>query len=60
MRRIAAAVGVAVWLAVCPAAPAAQASWSPAQLEQQFMCLPCNQRLDQSESQFAQGLRDQI
>jgi len=39
---------------------AARADWSPEDLEQQLMCLPCNQRLDQSESAFAQGLRQQI
>ncbi len=60
MRRMAAALAAVCWLAVGSPALAATATWSPAELEQQFMCLPCNQRLDQSQSQFALGLQQQI
>ncbi|MGZ4480587.1 MAG: cytochrome c-type biogenesis protein [Gaiellales bacterium] len=56
MRRLA-AVALAC-LAVLPVpAWAAGSSWSPADLESQLMCLVCNQRLDQSESAFADQIR---
>lgn len=60
MRRLAVALAAVCWLAAVPTAQAATATWSPAELEQQFMCLPCNQRLDQSQSGFALGLQQQI
>ena len=61
MRRPAAVLVAACWLALgSVSAQAAAATWSPAELEQQFMCLPCNQRLDQSQSGFALGLQQQI
>ena len=35
-------------------------TWSPAGLEQDLMCVPCNQRLDQSQSAVAIRMRTQL
>jgi cytochrome c-type biogenesis protein CcmH len=35
-------------------------SWTPAGLEQDLMCVPCNQRLDQSQSAVAVRMRTQL
>ncbi len=56
MRRLA-AIAAACLIALPAPAWAAGADWSPADLESQLMCLVCNQRLDQSESAFADQIR---
>jgi cytochrome c-type biogenesis protein CcmH len=53
---------VAVVAALLAAAPAQAATpdWTVAQVEQELMCIVCHQRLDQSSSAFADGMRAEL
>src|SRR3954471_7150913 len=53
-------LSVALTLAVAGPARAAQADWSVAELENEVMCTVCHQLLSQSQSAFADGVREQI
>ena len=59
IRRLAAAVlaGAVLLAAGCGGSGG---NWTPAGLEQDLMCVPCNQRLDQSQSAVAVRMRTQL
>ena len=59
IRRLAALVLAAAVLAAAGCGGSA-GTWSPAGLEQDLMCVPCNQRLDQSQSAVAIRMRTQL
>jgi cytochrome c-type biogenesis protein CcmH len=59
MRRLLAAAGVLLALGVQPAM-AASTDWTVAGIQQDLMCVVCHQRLDQSTSPFADGMRTEL
>ena len=59
MRRRAALVALAVGL-LATACGGSGGGWTPAGLEQELMCVPCSQRLDQSQSAVAVRMRTQL
>jgi cytochrome c-type biogenesis protein CcmH len=59
VRRRAALVALAVGL-LAAACGGSGGGWTPAGLEQDLMCVPCSQRLDQSQSAVAVRMRTQL
>jgi cytochrome c-type biogenesis protein CcmH len=57
--RLAAVIALiaAAALAAVPPVHAAQPDWTVVGIEQELMCVVCHQRLDQSNSAFADGMR---
>jgi len=61
VRRVLALALVAVAaLAAAPPARAAEPDWTVAGIQQELMCVVCHQRLDQSNSAFADGMRETL
>ena len=61
MRRVLTLALVAVAaLAAAPPARAAEPDWTVAGIQQELMCVVCHQRLDQSNSAFADGMRETL
>jgi cytochrome c-type biogenesis protein CcmH len=56
-RGLAVVLCLAAALTVASPAAAAQPDWTVAGIEQELMCVVCHQRLDQSNSAFADGMR---
>jgi cytochrome c-type biogenesis protein CcmH len=60
MRLGASILAVAATLLAAAPARAATPDWTVAQVEQELMCIVCHQRLDQSNSAFADGMRAEL
>lgn len=60
MTRRLAVLALAVAMLAAAGCGGSGGTWSPAGLEQDLMCVPCNQRLDQSQSAVAIRMRTQL